>query len=929
MKDYNFEKIENNWRDSWYRDNLYEAVDFSPKPKKYILAEFPYPSGVALHAGHMMRYTVPDVYARFLRMKGYNVLFPMGWDAFGLPAESYAVKTGVHPAITTKNSIDSMRSSLKRMGYGFDWSREISTIDPHYYKWTQWLFLKFWEHGLAELREMPVWWCEKLKTVLAEEEVLTDKNGNKISERGEHPVERRMLKQWVLKIPEYAQKLIDGLKDLDFPDAIKHAQINWIGKSEGAEIDFKVVDSEEKIRIFTTRLDTIFGVTFLVVSPENPVLAKIVTPDQKAAVETYQAQAAQKNEMERVETTKDKSGVFTGAYAINPYNNEKLPIWTGDFVVMSYGTGAIMSVPAHDARDFDFAQKYNLPIKYVIKSEPASYLVVEKSLPAEEIVKLAEFGTVAVQSVDAAWGKFFRVSVPLKKEVDFIEFLKAKLLVENPDGGGWYADSFGSTNTVVFKTQHFVITSKEACAEAKRYGMAHHIPEEQVNFILKPNCDKGDLINSGQYTGLASELAVNQMVKVAEQNGFGVKKVNFKMRDWIFSRQRYWGEPLPLVYVSPDNHIEPVCTTTNIAEVSKLLPVVLPEVPDYEPTSDAVSPLAKNKDWMTTKTSDGRDAVREANTMPNWAGSCWYFIRYVDPHNDSEFASADKLKYWMPVDKYFGGAEHTTMHLLYSRFWYKFFYDIGIVPTPEPYKWRLNGGLLLGPDGRKMSKSIGNTVDPMTILENYGADALKMFICFIGPYEDTYPWNENGIKSCWRLAKTIYELQEKVSADALLTKELDIAYNKMVMNITDMVDKLKMNTAISELMIFVNLLKTETTINKELWTNFVKVLAPFAPYLAEELWFDVNGYKVWDKTKSVHVQSWPGFDAAKTLDSTANIAIQVNGKVKGTVCVPANADEQTVKAAALEIQKVKEALEGKSISKTIFVTGKILSLLAA
>ncbi len=773
MKEYNFEEIENNWRDKWYDNNLFEAVDFSPKPKKYILAEFPYPSGAALHAGHMMRYTVPDVYARYLRMNGYNVLFPMGWDAFGLPAENYAVKTGIHPAETTKKAIGIMKDSLKRMGYGIDWKRELSTTDPNYYKWTQWLFLKFFEQGLAELKEMPVWWCENLKTVLADEEILTDKDGNKISERGEQPVERRMLRQWVLKIPNYAEKLLEGLKTIDFPESIKSAQANWIGKSEGAEIDFKVKNADQKIKIFTTRLDTIYGCTFLTVSPEHPILANIADK----IVSDYISKSKSKTDFERTETAKEKIGVFSGLYAINPFSGNEVPVWVSDFVIMTYGTGAIMSVPAYDERDHEFAQKYDLPIK-------------EMAL--------------------------------------------------------------------------------------------------------------GD---------------ATVLLKQAIEGGFGNAKVNYKMRDWVFSRQRYWGEPIPLIYVDPDGH----------AEVVTELPVLLPEVPDYTPTSAAASPLAKNTAWVNTISKNGKPAKRETNTMPNWAGSCWYFIRFVDPTNDKEFANSKKMDYWLPVDRYFGGAEHTTLHLLYSRFWYRFFYDNGLVPNTEPFRWRLNGGLLLGPDGKKMSKSIGNVINPVDIIDNYGADALRACICFLGPYEDTYPWNENGIKATWRLMKTIYDLSQKVSddeSDAEFLKKFHV-YLKRV---TNRLENLKMNTVVSEIMILVNEMKKQPTINVDLFKNFIKTLAPLAPYTAEEIWQSLNTFTKWSNETSVHLQEWPKYDVNLTQQSEVTIGIQINGKVKDEITLALDESEDSVKEKVLNTGKIKAQIGDREIKKFVYVPGKVVNV---
>ncbi len=803
MSQYNFKKTQDNWRDKWFDNNLYEAKDFSPKPKKYILAELPYPSGAQLHAGHIMRYTVPDVYSRYLRMKGFNVLFPMGWDAFGLPAENYAIKTGVHPEVTTKKAIAAMKESLKQIGYGIDWTREVSSADPEYYKWTQWLFLKFYENGLAELKEMPVWWDDVSKTVLADEEILTTKEGVKISERGGNPVIRRNLKQWVLKIPQYAEKLIAGLETVDYPDAIKNAQMNWIGKSDGANIDFKI--DQQKVTVFTTRIDTIYGATFLVLSPEHPLVDQITSSEQSDIVKKYQAQAKNKSDMERTET-KDKTGVFTGAYAENPFSHEKLPVWIGDFVVMSYGTGALMAVPAHDARDFEFATKFNLPIKQVIK------------------------------------------------------------------------------------------------------------PTDDTKVTL-PYSEDGILTSSDVFDNLTSSEAQQKMTEQAENQSFGSKKTNYKMRDWIFSRQRYWGEPIPLIFVEPDGHTEEVLD----------LPVILPSVPDYTPSSDATSPLARNTEWVSTKSKDGSPAKRETNTMPNWAGSCWYFLRYLDPHNDKEFASMDKLKYWMPVDRYFGGAEHTTMHLLYSRFWYQFFFDIGLVPNSEPYQWRLNGGLLLGPDGRKMSKSIGNVIDPMTIAENYGADALRTFICFIGPYTDTYPYNENGVRSCWRLMKNIYELKDKVT-DGVEDTNVSKAYNKMVKNITSMFEDLKMNTSVSEIMIFTNQLKDVEKIDSKVWNGFLRVLAPLAPFLAEELWQELNHYTEWKNENSVHVQPWPEFDEKILENETITIAVQVNGKVREQIEISPNESEDSVKQKVMLNENVLKWTQFREVVKFIYIPNKIVSI---
>lgn len=801
MEQYNFKNIENKYKNEWHEKKIYEAIDFDSRPKKYILAEFPYPSGAALHMGHMRRYTPSDTYARFLRMRGFNVLYPIGWDAFGLPAEQYAIKTGVHPAKTTIEAINTMKQSLLTMGFSFDWDREISTINPDYYKWTQWLFLKFYENNMAEFVETQVWWCEQLKTVLAEEEVIEDKDGNKISERGEYPVIKKTLMQWVLKMPKYAQKLIDGLEDTDFPESIKSAQRNWIGRSEGAEVEFNIKDSTEKIKIFTTRIDTIYGSTFIVVSPENKILDKIVRKEHLAEVLKYQDKVKSKSDLERTELNKDKSGVFTGSYAINPFNKKEIPIYIGDFVLMSYGTGAIMGVPAHDERDFEFAKKYNLDVIEVVKNN-------------------------------------------------------------NED---------------------------------------------------LPNTDYGILINSEKYNGLSSEEAREKMVNFSYENNFGNKKINYKLKDWVFTRQRYWGEPIPLIHLEDGSIVE-----------EKNLPLLLPEVPDYTPSADGSAPLAKNKEWVEVEIM-GKKGKRETNTMPNWAGSSWYFLRFIDANNVSNFADNEKLKYWMPVDNYFGGAEHTTMHLLYSRFWNQFLFDIGLVPVKEPYKWRINGGLLLDANGKKMSKSLGNVVDPMPIIEKYGSDASRMAINFMGPIQDNFHWNENGFKACHKLLNTVWNLKSKVVNEKVASQEIHI--NNLVKNISEMYENMKFNTAVSEIMIFVNNIKNDEKISKETFVKFLKCLAPLAPFISEEIYQEICGYKEISKGNSIHTSEFPKFDESVLNTVEINLPIQINGKLISTIKIPQNLSQDEVLSLAQQNDKVLKSLGNKEIKKIIFVPNKIISLI--
>ncbi|MBL8015220.1 MAG: leucine--tRNA ligase [Candidatus Doudnabacteria bacterium] len=814
MDKYNHKQVEQKWREVWEKNNPTRAEDFSKKPKKFILAEFPYPSGEGLHIGHLMRYTMPDVYSRKLRMSGFNVMFPMGWDAFGLPAENYAVKTGVHPEITTKKAITTFKRQLQEMGFGFDWEREIATTDPKYYKWTQWIFLKLWEAGLAELKEEPVWWCEDLKTVLANEEVIKNEKGELISERGEKPVERRMLKQWVLKMPQYAEKLIEGLSTVDFPESIKHAQINWIGKSEGINISYEIKDTSEKITIFTTRPDTNFGATFIALAPEGGQLEKLLPlMPNKAKVEKYIKQATAKSELDRI-ASKEKTGEFTGLYAINNLNGREMPIYVSDFVIGTVGTGALVGVPGHDMRDFDFAKAMGIDILRVV------------------------------------------------------------------------VGSDGDTSEITEASQ---------------------VQEEE-----------GKMINSGFLDGMDIHDATQKIMDHIVEKGWGEKVVNYKLRDWLFSRQRYWGEPIPLIH-KENGEVEAVCDVNDPQSVKEDLPLLLPQVPDYTPSSDAASPLAKNEDWVNTVDSEGKPAKRETNTMPNWAGSCWYYLRYIDPNNDQAFADKDKLKYWLPVDKYFGGSEHTTLHLLYSRFWHKFLFDQGEVPTSEPYAWRMNGGLLMGTDGSKMSKSKGNVLNPDEKVSAYGADAVRLYINFMSPYDQNAIWQEGGLKACRRLIEDVWNLQSKVS-DSFADRAVEVAYHKMVKNVGTMVDELKTNTAVSEFMMFANKVKEVGGLSLTQWEGFLKVLAPFAPFITEELWAALghNG--------SIHLESWPEYDESKLQEDNITIAVQVNGKVRDTISIPVDADEAAALGLAHASEKVAKFLEGKQVVKEIYVKGKIVNI---
>ncbi|MFC1722064.1 leucine--tRNA ligase [Patescibacteria group bacterium] len=806
---YNHNKIENTWKDKWFKNNLYEAVDFSDKPKKYILAELPYPSGEYLHVGHMMRYTVPEIYSRYLRMNGYNVMFPMGWDSFGLPAETFAIKTKKTPQEVIANAVISYKKSMQDMGYAIDWNREIITSEPEYYKWTQWIFLQLFEKGLVEQRELPVWWCEELG-VLADEEVLADPSSptGKKAERDGYPVYRKTLTQWVLKITDYADKLLEGLDSVDYFDSVKQGQINWIGKRTGINIDYPIADSNQVITCFTTRPDTNFGATFIVLAPEHPFAQDVANSD--SAVKKYIELSLAKSELERQEEKRSKTGVFTGFYALNRLNDKKIPVWISDFVLGDYGTGAVVGVPGHDLRDFEFAQKFGLPVIKVIKA---------------------------------------------------------------------VNDSNNEVKTIddVFE-------------------------------------DYGEVINSEFLNGLDSEKAIKTVIEHLENNKWGEKSVTYKLRDQIWSRQRYWGDPIPLLH-REDGKIE----------ADHQLPVTLPVLEEFLPEKGQ-APLEKVPDWFNVKAKDGTNAKRETDTMPTWAGSNWYYMRYIDPKNSENFADFEKLKYWMPVDKYFGDAGHTTAHLLYTRFWYKFLYDHKYVPTNEPFQWRMSGGLLLGADRKKMSKSRPEyVVNPKDVLDNYGADAARVYLSFIGPYDETYPWNENGIKACYRFVKNVYALKLKISEEPS-DKNTEKALNKMIKNVTKMIEDLKMNTAVSEMMIFLNHLKKLDSVNKNILLDFIKVISPFAPFVTEDLWQELNNYDSWTKENSVHVQPWPSYNKEKLIDDEITLPIQINGKLRGEINVETSITEEHVKEIVLKEKSVKKYLTGKNVKKIIYIKNKIVNI---
>jgi leucyl-tRNA synthetase len=821
---FNFTSIEQEWSTKWYDHNLYRAIDNDlEKPKKYFLVEFPYPSGDSLHVGHVFRYTVPDVFARFYRMKGYNVLYPIGFDSFGLPTEERARKEGKNPVETTRENIKTFKSQLRSMGYSFDWEREFSTTDPEYYKWTQWIFKQLFNAGLVTQQEVDLWWCPAMATVLANEEVVDGGDGMKVSERGEHPVEKRKMLQWTFKITDYAQKLLDGLNTVQWPEFIKDMQRNWIGKSEGAEITWKIVDEQGKyitdLVTFTTRKDTIPGVTFLAIAPEHESLMDLVNFQTKETVETYRLKTESRSERER-QTNKEKSGVFTGAYAINPFNDTKVPIYTSDYVLAGYGTGVVMGMPGHDERDREFANKFNLNVFYTTK---------------------------------------------------------------RPEG--W-------SETKIFSSQ-------------------------------------GIQENSGEgYDGLSNELAGEKIGKVLESKGLAKNVTNYKLRDWIFSRQRYWGEPFPFEYLKTKGDSEMTVIIqgeeyfVNVLSDDKL-PLILPEVADYEP-HEGQSPLSKTE-WINVNDLHGKIIGKhESDTMPNWAGSSWYYLRFTDPKNSTEFASQENMNYWLPVDHYFGGNEHTTLHLLYSRFWNQALYDLGHVPVLEPYTMRTNGGILLASDGTKMSKSKGNVISPLEKIDRVGADALRLYINFIGPYDATVAWQEGGLVACKKLLDSIYNHKLKLQSGFEDSKKVISALHSMIRNVSQMIETQKSNVAVSELMIFNNLLKEQSKISTEVYNTFLKVLAPFAPFITEELWYSVNNLERFSVKHSIHLQAWPDYDPELCIEESVTMVVQINGKVRAEF--ETSKDNSQEEVISLAKHAVLNWTEGKTISFVKVVPNKLVTI---
>ena len=804
IKHYDHQAIEKKWQAYWDEEKTFKLVEDPQKPKFYALDMFPYPSGAGLHVGHPEGYTATDIVSRYKRMKGFQVLHPMGWDAFGLPAEQHALDTGEHPRDITIRNINNFRRQIKSLGFSYDWDREISTTDPLYYKWTQWIFLQLYKMGLAYVDEVPVNWCPALGTVLANEEVIDGR-----SERGGHPVVRKPMRQWVLKITAYSERLLEDLEELDWPESIKEMQRNWIGKSEGAELDFPIDGHpDQALTVFTTRPDTLFGATYCVLAPEHKLVEKITTDEQRKAVKDYIDMSARKSDLERTDLAKDKTGVFTGAYAVNPVNGQKVPIWIADYVLVSYGTGAIMAVPGHDQRDWEFAKKFDLPI------------------------------------------------------------------VEVVSGGNIEEEAFAGD---------------------------------------------GPHVNSDFLNGLGNKDAISKMISWLEETKKGKKKITYRLRDWLFSRQRYWGEPIPILHLE-DGTMKPVSEDQ--------LPLLLPETDAIRPSGTGESPLANIEEWVNTIDPEtGMKAKRETNTMPQWAGSCWYYIRYIDPHNEQELCSKEKAKAWLPVDLYIGGAEHAVLHLLYARFWHKVLYDLGIVDTKEPFQKLVNQGMILGANNEKMSKSRGNVVNPDDIVEQYGADTLRIYEMFMGPLEASKPWNDNGVEGAHRFLSRVWRMfmQEDGSLSAKIgnyqgSESFNRVLHKTIKAVTHDMENLRFNTAISALMVMMNEANKEDQLPKPAMESFVKMLSPLAPHIAEELWSRLG------HEQTLAYEPWPTYDEAMTIDNEVEIVIQVNGKIKERLMIPKGLDQESMKEKAMELGSVQEALEGKQIRKLIVVPDRLVNL---
>ena len=807
---YDHKSIESRWQKFWSENQTFKSEDISTnKPKYYVLDMFPYPSGAGLHVGHALGYVATDIVARYKRMKGFNVLHPMGWDAFGLPAEQYAIKTGTHPKETTHQNVSNFKKQINSLGFSYDWSREINTTDPNYYKWTQWIFMQLYNKGLAYEQEVAVNWCPELKAVLANEEVVNGK-----SDIGGHPVVRLPMRQWILKITDYAESLLDGLDDLDWPENIKELQKNWIGKSEGVELGFDIDGHNDTINVYTTRPDTLFGASYMVLAPEHTLIHSIVTDEQRPKVEAYIEETKKKSDFDRTEVNKDKTGVFTGSYAINPFSKEKIEIWIADYVLISYGTGAIMAVPGHDERDWEFASKYNLPI-----------------------IEVVEGGDVSKAAYTAKGN--------------------AKIINSSND---------------------------------KTLSM----------------------------DGLSVDQAIKEAILFIEKNSIGKATVNYKLRDWLFSRQRYWGEPFPLIH--KDDSVEII--------QEKDLPVMLPEVENYKPSDDGKSPLSLVKNWVEVKDESGNIiGLRETNTMPQWAGSCWYFLRFTDPNNTNEAWSKEKENYWMPVDLYIGGQEHAVLHLLYSRFWHHVLYDLDLVSTKEPFKKLYNQGMILGDDGTKMSKSRGNVINPEEIMDEYGSDSMRLYEMFMGPLNKSKPWSTKGLQGCYRFVNKLWSiivdengnLSSKIVDSDEEDKDTLFLHHQTIKKLGEDIENLHFNTAVSQLMIYCNHLQKCSTVSKKLIEELVIILSPFVPHLSEEFW-SLLGH-----SETITYQPWPKFDEGLIELDEVTIAVQVNGKLRANINIAKDSDEKDVISEAMSLENVEKFTSEGNVVKTIYVPNRLLN----
>jgi leucyl-tRNA synthetase len=799
MSKYPFSKIEKKWQDYWEERKSFKVTEDPSVPKEkrlYVLDMFPYPSSSGLHVGHPEGYTASDIYCRFKRMQGYQVLHPMGFDSFGLPAENYAIKTGTHPRVSTEANIEMFTKQIKSLGFSYDWDRRVSTHDPEYYKWTQWIFLQLYKQGLAYEDNIPINWCPSCQTGLANEEVTFGK-----CERCGTEVTRKNIRQWILKITDYADRLLEGLEGLDWSDAIKTMQRNWIGRSEGADVTFKLAEGEGEFSVYTTRPDTLYGATYMVLAPEHPLVEQLTTADRKEQVEAYLDQAAKKSDLERTDLAKEKTGVFTGSYAINPVNGWKIPIWVADYVLISYGSGAIMAVPAHDQRDWEFARKFDLPIVEVLEGGD-----IEKAAFEED----------------------------------------------------------------------------------------------------------GPHVNSGFLDGLGKQEAIEKITAWLEEQGLGTRAVNYKLRDWVFSRQRYWGEPIPIVHCAE-------CGPVPVPEDQ--LPLTLPEVDNYKPSGTGESPLATIPEWVNTSCPQcGGEARRETNTMPQWAGSCWYYLRYLDPHNDTQFADREKVDYWMPVDLYIGGVEHAVLHLLYARFWHKVLYDLDLVNTDEPFQRLVNQGMILGEGGVKMSKSLGNVINPDDIINEYGADSMRVYEMFMGPLQVSKAWSTNGLAGVHRFLDRVWRVAERPITEEAAPEKYIKLLHKTIKKVTEDTENLEFNTAIAQMMIFINEIFGEEQIPREIWEPFVQLLSPYAPHLGEELWEKLGN------EPSVTAHPWPAWEEELTREDQVEVVLQVNGKVRSKLTLPAGTGEAEMKEHAMADEKLARWIEGKEVVKVITVPDKLVNV---